>query len=208
MEKLIRGMARTLAVLSAVAIVVMVIAITIDVFVRNTTGASLGGMIEIAETAMVTAVAFGLAWAGVNGEHVAVTLLTDRFNETWSRMISIFVWIIVAIYTGWLTYANILRSIDSTQSAETRFGLVQWPMYPMRWILTLGILSLFIVAIVNLVRSLTGVGPMGFADEVEAALADDTLPEATFNSTAQSESAMAGETPATDDQPTEGERNS
>src|SRR5699024_644298 len=109
MEKLIRGMARVLAALSAVAIVVMVIAIAIDVFVRNATGASLPGMIEIAETSMVTAVAFGLAWAGVNGEHVSVTLLTDRFNATWTKVINVFVWALVVFYTAWLSYANILN---------------------------------------------------------------------------------------------------
>lgn len=175
MEKLIRGTARVLAVLSAVAIVVMVIAIAIDVFVRNTTGASLGGMIEIAETAMVTAVAFGLAWAGVNGEHVAVTLITDRFGPRMAKITNIFVWIVTAVYTGWLSYANILRSIDSWGSKETRFGLVQWPMYPMRWVLTIGLISLFIVAVVNLLRTVSGKEPMGFADEVEAALADEAL---------------------------------
>ena len=176
MEKLIRGIARTLAVLSASAIVVMVIAITIDVFVRNTTGASLGGMIEIAETAMVTAVAFGLAWAGVQGEHVAVTLVTDRFGPRLTRTTNIFVWILTAFYTGWLSYANILNSIDATRLGEVRFGLVQWPMYPMRWVLTIGFVSLFLVALVNIYRSITRKGPMGFSDEVEAALADETLP--------------------------------
>jgi TRAP-type C4-dicarboxylate transport system permease small subunit len=176
MEKLIRGMARTLAVLSAASIVVMVIAISIDVFVRNATGGSLAGMIEIAETAMVTSVAFGLAWAGVNGEHVAVTLLTDRFGPRLTRVIHIFVWILTAFYTAWLSYANILHSIDATQLGEVRFGLVQWPMYPMRWVLTLGFISLFLVALVNIYRSIRGVGPMGFADELEAALADETTP--------------------------------
>lgn len=198
MEKLIRGAARTLAVLSATAIVVMVIAITIDVFVRNITGASLGGMIEIAETAMVTAVAFGLAWAGVNGEHVAVTLLTDRFGKKLTTATHIFVWIIVSLYTAWLSYANLLRSIDSWNSLETRFGLVQWPMYPMRWALTIGLISLCVVSLVNLYRSVRGLGPMGFADEVEAALADETfIPEPA--TTVPDASAAA-------DQSTEGER--
>ncbi|MDN6358423.1 MAG: TRAP transporter small permease [Yaniella sp.] len=183
MEKLIRGMARLLAVLSAVAIVVMVIAIAVDVFVRNATGASLPGMIEIAETSMVTAVAFGLAWAGVNGEHVAVTLLTDRFNPTWARATNIFIWALVAFYTAWLSYANILNSVQATQAGEIRFGLVQWPMYPMRWILTLGFISLLLVALANLYRCLTHKEPMGFSDELEAVLAEEPMPETTENET-------------------------
>lgn len=183
MEKLIRGMGRLLAVLSAVAIVVMVIAIAVDVFVRNATGASLPGMIEIAETSMVTAVAFGLAWAGVNGEHVAVTLLTDRFNPTWARATNIFIWALVAFYTAWLSYANILNSVQATQAGEIRFGLVQWPMYPMRWILTLGFISLLLVALANLYRCLTHKEPMGFSDELEAVLAEEPMPETTENET-------------------------
>ena len=183
MEKLIHGMARLLAVLSAVAIVVMVIAIAVDVFVRNATGASLPGMIEIAETSMVTAVAFGLAWAGVNGEHVAVTLLTDRFNPTWARATNIFIWALVAFYTAWLSYANILNSVQATQAGEIRFGLVQWPMYPMRWILTLGFISLLLVALANLYRCLTHKEPMGFSDELEAVLAEEPMPETTANET-------------------------
>ena len=183
MEKLIRGIARLLAVLSAVAIVVMVIAIAIDVFVRNATGASLPGMIEIAETSMVTAVAFGLAWAGVNGEHVAVTLLTDRFSTKWAKITNIFVWALVAFYTAWLSYANILNSVQATQAGEIRFGLVQWPMYPMRWILTLGIISLLLVALVNLYRCVTHQEPMGFSDELEAVLAEEPMPETTEHET-------------------------
>src|SRR5699024_7000928 len=183
MEKLIRGLARVLAVLSAVAIVAMVIAIAIDVFVRNITGASLPGMVEIAETSMVTAVAFGLAWAGVNGEHVAVTLLTDRFNATWAKIINVFIWALTTCYTAWLSYANILNSIQSTKAGEIRFGLVQWPMYPMRWVLTIGFISLLLVSLVNLYRSLTRREPMGFADEVEAALADEALQDTASSST-------------------------
>jgi|SRR5690625_2359618 len=183
MEKLIRGLARVLAVLSAVAIVAMVVAIAIDVFVRNITGASLPGMIEIAETSMVTAVAFGLAWAGVNGEHVAVTLLTDRFNATWAKIINVFVWALASFYTAWLSYANILNSIQSTKAGEIRFGLVQWAMYPMRWVLTIGFISLLLVSLVNLYRSLTRREPMGFADEVEAALADEALQDTAATAT-------------------------
>ncbi|WGH83154.1 TRAP transporter small permease [Auritidibacter ignavus] len=172
MEKLIRIAVRFLAVLSAIAVVVMVIAIAIDVFARNITGASLPGMIEIAETAMVTAVAFGLAWAGLNGEHVAVSLVTDRFGPGLTRATNVFVWTLVTLYTGWLSYANIMRAIDSFIFRETRFGIVQWPMYPMRWILAIGLLSLLLVAVLNLVRTLRGQEPTGHADEVQAALAD------------------------------------
>src|SRR5699024_1873427 len=96
---------------------------------------------------------------------------------------NIFVWALVSFYTAWLSYSNILNSIQATQAGEIRFGLVQWPMYPMRWVLTLGFISLFFVALVNLYRCLTSKEPMGFSDEVEAALADDAMPDSAENNT-------------------------
>ena len=126
-----------LAVLSAVAIVAMVIAIAIDVFVRNITGASLPGMIEIAETSMVTAVAFGLAWA-VSTVNTLPSHYTDRFNATWAKIINVFVWALATFYSV-VVIRQYFEFYPVHQSREIRFGLVQWPMYPMRWVLTIGL---------------------------------------------------------------------
>lgn len=172
-EQLVRGLSRVFAVLSAASIVVMVVAIATDVIIRNSTGASFPGMIEIAETSLVISVFFGLAWAGVNGEHVAVTLLTDRFNDTWTRIVNVFVWALSTLFIAWLLYATTLRAIDSTQMREERFGLVRWPMYPMRWVVVAGLAALLLVALVNLIRSLTSKAPMGLANEVDAVLTDE-----------------------------------
>lgn len=173
MEKIVRGLTRILAILAAASIIVMVVAIAADVVVRNSTGGSLPGMIETAETSLVVSVFFGLAWAGVNGEHVAVTLLTDRFNKIWTRVVNIFIWALSSLFIAWLIYASTLRAMDSTRMLEERFGLVRWPVYPMRWVLVIGLVALLLVAILNLARTLRGRTPMGPADEVEAALTQD-----------------------------------
>src|SRR5690625_2421066 len=128
-ETLIRGLSRLLAILAAVSIVAMVLAIAADVLVRNATGASLPGMIEVAETSLVVSVFFGLAWAAANGEHVAVTLLADRFNQATMRFVNVFVWALSSTFVAWLLYASTLRAVDSTQMLEERFGIVRWPMY-------------------------------------------------------------------------------
>src|SRR5699024_10116427 len=171
LEKVVRRTSNILAIISSTAIVVMVVAIATDVVVRNLTGASVPGMIELAETAMVASVAFGLAWAGVQGEHVAVTLLTDRFGMKVKQTVNIVVWTLSSGYLLWLVFANLLRSIESTVMREERFGIIRWPVYPMRWILLVGFIALLLVCLVNLVRSVKGSSPMGFSDEIDAALA-------------------------------------
>lgn len=172
-ETLIRGISRLLAILAATSIVAMVLAIAADVIVRNITGASFPGMIEVAETSLVVSVFFGLAWAAANGEHVAVTLLTDRLNRAWMRIVNVFVWTVSSAFVAWLLYASTLRAISSTEALEERFGIVRWPMYPMRWVLVVGLVALLLVALLNLSRCLVGVAPPGSADEVEAAVTKD-----------------------------------
>lgn len=170
-EKFVRFLSRALAVVSAFAIVLMVLAVVADVAVRNTTGASLRGMIEIAETSLVVSVFFGLAWAGIKGEHVAVTLVVDRFGPTLTRVTNIFVWTVSSGFLIWLLYATTLRAIDSTGMQEQRFGLVRWPLYPMRWVIVAGVAALLLVTLLNLARSIAGKTALGPNSELEAVLA-------------------------------------
>lgn len=151
----------------------MVLSIATDVVIRNSTGATLPGMLELAESSLVVSVFFGLAFAGVKGEHVAVTLLTDRLNKAWSNIVNIFVWSLSSAFLLWAVYATTLQAIDSTRIREERFGLVRWPTYPLRWLVVIGLVALLLVALCNLARSIRGRLPMGANNEIEAALRAD-----------------------------------
>lgn len=180
-ESLVQKLSRLLAILAAASIVAMVLAIAADVLVRNATGASLPGMIEVAETSLVVSVFFGLAWAAARGEHVAVTLLTDRFNEAWMRIVNIFVWALSSVFLAWLLYASTVRALDATRMLEERFGIVRWPMYPMRWVLVVGVAALLLVAILNVLRSVLGGTPMGTTgrgDTAAAHVSEASTPDA------------------------------
>lgn len=172
MEHALRKVSAGFAVVSALAIVAMMIAIAADVFVRNFSGASLPGMIEIAETSLVVTVFFGLAWAAVQGDHVAVTLLTDRFNPRWTMINGVLVWSITTAFLAWITYASARRALASTEMLEERFGIIRWPIYPMRWVIVAGFALLLLVAIANVIRTIRRQPPMGRASELEAAVTE------------------------------------
>lgn len=145
-----------LGVIAAGALVVLMLATVIDVLVRWITRASLPGMMEIAETALVASVFLGLAWTSIQGGHVAVTIVTDRLKPGIARIASVLIWALNTVILGWMTAALILRAAQSTSMNETRFGLVQWPIWPLRWIIAIGVLFWAFVAIVNLVRVVRG----------------------------------------------------
>jgi hypothetical protein len=62
--RLVVGISRALGVIAALAIVVLMIAIVIDVTTRYLTGSSMPAMVELSESALIVSLFFGLAWAG------------------------------------------------------------------------------------------------------------------------------------------------
>ncbi|HWK20835.1 MAG TPA: TRAP transporter small permease [Microbacteriaceae bacterium] len=150
------GQIEILGIISASAIVVLMLATVTDVTVRWITSASVPGMFEIAESALVVAVFFGLPWAALRGEHVSVSLLTDRLTGRWSRIVNVVMWVLCVVTLAWLTYATIGRAIESSMMREARFGLIQWPLYPLRWIIAFGLAQWLVLALVNLARVVRG----------------------------------------------------
>lgn len=165
MERALMFMSRVLGIIAALAIVVLMLATVTDVTVRWITKSSVPGMMELAESSLVISVFFGLAWTAMQGGHVSVSLLTDRLGERSGRIVAVLMWATSVALLGWFTYATYMRAVQSTQMNEIRFGLVQWPMYPLRWVITIGFFCWLIVAIVNLVRVIAG--KPAYGDDVE-----------------------------------------
>lgn len=167
-DRALRRVSAGLGVLAAGALVVLMLATVVDVIVRWISRSSVPGMLEVAETALVTSVFLGLAWTSMQGGHVAVTIVTDRLRPRMARVVSSLIWFLNAGMLAWLTYASVLRAMLSTNLNETRFGLVQWSVWPLRWIIAVGLLLWTVVAVVNLVRVLGGRTAYGEDTEVIA----------------------------------------
>lgn len=156
LERWMRRGSALLGIIAAGALVVLMLATVVDVLARWITRASLPGMMELAETALVVSVFLGLAWTSVQGGHVAVTIVTERLKPALARAVSILIWALNTLILWWMSWALFMRAIQSTKMSETRFGLVQWPMWPLRWVIAIGLFFWAIVAVVNLVRVVRG----------------------------------------------------
>ncbi|WP_324651305.1 TRAP transporter small permease [Georgenia sp. H159] len=161
LEKALRGVSIVLAIIATLSIIVLMLAIALDVTFRFTTGASVPGMLELAESCLVVAVFFGLAWAGIQGEHIAVTLVANRFGPRVNRVFDLVTWTVSTAFLAWLVYASIERARAATALGESRFGLIEWPLYPWRWVIVIGLAALLLVSLANLLRSAMGREPYG-----------------------------------------------
>lgn len=157
-----------LAALASAATLLIMVAVTIDVFSRNFVGKSVPGLLEMSESALVATVFLGLAYAGATNAHVSVDLLTDKLPQGVARRLAGVVWLLVAAMMVWYVYATFGRALSSTASLEITQGLMVWPVWPIRWILVIGYLTFLLVSLVNSYLSFMNEPLLG-EDETEQA---------------------------------------
>lgn len=140
-----------LGALASLATLIVMLAIAADVIFRNFTGRSVPGLLELSESGLVAAVFLGLAYAGTTDSHVSVDLLTSRINQTVARVLITAMWIASVLITTWFLISSVERAVQSVERNEARTGLINWPLWPSRWIIAIGFAAFLIVAIINVV---------------------------------------------------------
>ncbi|MFC7403284.1 TRAP transporter small permease [Citricoccus sp. GCM10030269] len=182
----LRRAARVIAVplgaLASLSTLAIMVAIVIDVVVRNTGGRSVPGLLEMSETALVATVFLGLAYAGVTNAHVAVDLLTEALPPRVSRILIGIAWVIGVLISAWFVLATFERAVESTESGELRQGLVDWPLWPARWLVVIGLVAFLVVALINVVLLIRGEPLLGedtteTTDEVDETVQVDQIDE-------------------------------
>lgn len=164
MKKFLDGLSSVLGVLATLATIVMMFTITADVVYRTTANKSVPGLMELSETVLVAAVFLGMAYTGATNGHIAVDLLTERLPKSISRWLIAVGWILTTVIVAWMLYATLMRAIESTDKGEIRMGLVNWPLYPARWLIVVGLAAMLLVAVVNVVRTVGGKEVLGFKE--------------------------------------------
>ncbi|WP_344684647.1 MULTISPECIES: TRAP transporter small permease [Actinomycetes] len=141
------------------------VATTADVINRNVAGRSVAGLLEMSESALVACVFLGLAYAGATNAHVSVDLLTSKLPLGAARRLAGVVWTASATMVVWLLVATTERAIQSTEIGEIQAGMMDWPVWPARWLIVVGYLSFLIIALINAYLSFRNEPLLGEDDE-------------------------------------------
>lgn len=138
------------AVLASLTTFALALSITTDVIIRLTTGSSLPGLVELSETLLVALVFLGVSYTAYIGGHVAMSLVTDRLPARWKGWVRALANLLVVGVLVWLIYATGERAIQSYASGEYKFGLTQFPLWPARWAIVIGLVVTVPVALLRL----------------------------------------------------------
>lgn len=118
--------------LSGLVLLVVMVAIGIDVFLRNVRGAPLGGVVEYSEVGLVVLAFLAIGVAQQHDGHIAVTSVFERLPELGQRIAHVVVTLVGVAVCGVLFWYSLQLAITAVQTGEYRLGAARAPMWPAR----------------------------------------------------------------------------
>lgn len=125
-------------------VVPMMLSIFLDALLRSLFNVALIGIVESNSLLLVALVYLGIAGAQASGANFRLTLLTSRvgprLNWLFTTLGCVLMMAALAIL-GWFVWQSALYSIER---GETSYGLVNFPLWPSRLLVALGISLLWL----------------------------------------------------------------
>ena len=129
---------RALGTAAAAIIMGMMFLTTIDVALRYIFNHPLPGVYELQEFMLVGAVFLGLAYIQSLKGHIYVDLFTNRFSERGQAILAVISHAISFLIFALITWQGGLRAWTALVTGQSREGLISYPLWPAKCMLTIG----------------------------------------------------------------------
>jgi TRAP-type transport system small permease protein len=157
-RKLIEWNARvnwSMGILSVVALFIMVMITTIDIIGRFFFKHGVNGALEVNEFMLVAAGFLALAHAQSKRAHVQLDLFYDRLPKRWKFLISTLSYILVLAFNVFFLVTSVAKAVEMTRVVEVDWaGSILIPVWPVRWLVPLGVFLLCVQLAIDLGRNL------------------------------------------------------
>lgn len=151
------------AVIAATLTLLLAVSITSDAVARFVTHRSLPGMVELSETLLVALVFLALGYCAHEGAHISLTLVTDAIPGRAAAWVRAAAFTFVIVFLVWMLWATSVRAFDSFLTGEYKFGLAEWPLWPARTAIVVGLfitIPVYVVSVWENVQIGTGKRPV------------------------------------------------
>jgi len=114
------------------------------------------GSLEITESMLTVLIFLSLALTQYEGGHIHVVLLLKNFTPFWSRLSTTVAMALGAGFFAWSSYASWIFAMKSFAMNEHEWGSIQFPLYPVKIILFVGLVLLTIQFVIDTVLTAAG----------------------------------------------------
>jgi TRAP-type C4-dicarboxylate transport system permease small subunit len=120
--------------------------------------------LEITESTMTLIVFGALAYAQIRRNHIRVELIYSHMGPRVKAAMDVVADIAAIVFFGFLLSEAINEGLTSWRIRKTADGLIQFPLYPARWILIAGTVMLLLQLVLHLIQD---VGRISSGEELE-----------------------------------------
>ncbi|MGX6510990.1 TRAP transporter small permease [Rhodococcus sp. SJ-2] len=161
LDTVMKRISRVLAYVAALCTMAIMVVIILDLAFRTITGRSLVGAFEVVVMLVVCVVFLGLPYAERSGTAVRVTLLTDRLGARAANIVRLVAMAFALVVTCWFTWASYGSLGSSVSENEYMAGLVEFPTWPMRIMISIGFTVLCLVLLQSVLERVIALGSPG-----------------------------------------------
>ena len=141
-----------------------------DVVGTQFLGWPIPGVLEITESTMTLIVFGALAYAQIRRNHIRVELIYSHMSARVRAAMDAIADAAAIVFFGFLLWEAIGEGLKSWRIRETADGLLQFPLYPARWVLITGTVLLLLQLVLHMIQDLRRISS---GEELEAS---DGLP--------------------------------
>jgi len=142
---------------AALACIVMMLHISVDVVFRGVLDTTLKGTLDVtSDWWMVTMVFLALAYAQLRNEHVRATVVTELLPDRWQRVAEIATVALMGLFALGLAYFGWTSAMDSLDIGESSDNLRWLPLWPFRFMIPIGCLGLALQCVASIYEIAAG----------------------------------------------------
>jgi TRAP-type C4-dicarboxylate transport system permease small subunit len=119
--------------------------------------------LEFTESLLVLIIFFSLALTQYDGGHIRVNLLTRHFPKAVARGLTVICMLCGGAFFTWCAYAAWKFAYQSWSFSEYEWGTVAFPLYPVKFVVFVGILLLAVQFLLDAIAEI--IMPIAADDE-------------------------------------------
>lgn len=124
-----------------------------DVGLRGLTGRGIVASLDIVELALPALILLAFATTELSGTNIRTPIVTSRLGNMPANLSRAVAQTLATGFVAWMTYALLLKCIESVASQESRFALITVPVWPGRVVMVIGGFLFLLVLITEATRS-------------------------------------------------------
>lgn len=151
----IRRLSLALGIVAGAGTALLMLTVVPDLFSRSFLGEAVYGMAETGIFLLVLIVYLALGSAQVRKEHFHVGVLDTLISRDAQRWVWVLRFALSALVCGVFTWYASKGAIDSTLSLEQSYAVIEYPIWPARIVVAVGLLLLTVQFLMDMVDAIT-----------------------------------------------------